>query len=94
MLDEDRRNITALFASLTMLLETQEGFESTLAASRDWMAEVGFCGIQTIDLDAGHTAMIGSKRHRVQQIQPKLKPQPRGAKFPLIALARADKVDE
>jgi SAM-dependent methyltransferase len=62
MLDDDRRNIAALFASLTMLLETQDGFECTLGDCRDWMVEVGFHGIQPVKLDAGHTAMIGCKR--------------------------------
>jgi SAM-dependent methyltransferase len=62
MLDDDRRNIQALFASPTMLLETQDGFECTLSDCRDWMVEVGFCGIQVITLNAGHTAVIGCKR--------------------------------
>jgi SAM-dependent methyltransferase len=61
MLEDDRRSIQALFASLTMLLETQDGFECTLRDCRDWMVEVGFHGVQVIKLDPGHTAMIGCK---------------------------------
>lgn len=63
MFDDDRANTHALFAGLTMLLETQEGFEYTPAECRRWMAEAGFGGIQAMRLDAGHTAMIGSKEN-------------------------------
>jgi SAM-dependent methyltransferase len=61
MLDEESPSIQALFADLTMLLETQEGFEYTLADCRQWMAEAGFSGIQVMQLDPGHTAMVGYK---------------------------------
>jgi hypothetical protein len=61
MLDEDRANSHALFASLTMLLETQEGFEYTATECLGWLDEAGFCGMHTIRIDAGHMAMIGYK---------------------------------
>jgi hypothetical protein len=61
MIDDCRVNPQALLGGLTMLLETQEGFEFTLAECRHWMSATGFCGIDVIRLNAGHTAMVGHK---------------------------------
>jgi hypothetical protein len=61
MIDDDRVNAQALLGGLTMLLETQEGFEFTLSECRHWMTEAGFSGIDVIGLNAGHTAMVGYK---------------------------------
>ena len=63
MLDDERVNGHALFAGLTMLLETEEGSEYTPAECRRWMAEAGFSSMKTMRLDAGHTAMIGYKEN-------------------------------
>jgi SAM-dependent methyltransferase len=62
MIDEGRANTHALFAALTMLLETQEGFEYAAAECRAWMAKVGFARIEEMRLDAGHRAVIGYKQ--------------------------------
>jgi hypothetical protein len=63
MIDVERSNSHALFASLTMLLETQEGLEYTPTDCRRWMAEAGFCDMQAIRLDAALTAIVGYKTH-------------------------------
>ena len=62
MIDDGRANTQALFAAVTMLLETPEGSELTLTECRYWMAQTGFSGMQVIRLDAGHTAMVGYKQ--------------------------------
>jgi hypothetical protein len=62
MIDNDRTNVHALLAALTMLLETQDGFEFTLAECQHQMADAGFSGIHAIRLSAGNTAMVGYKR--------------------------------
>lgn len=62
IIDDDRANGHALLAALTMLLETQEGFEFTLSECRHWMAEAGFGRMQTMTLDAAHTAIVGIKQ--------------------------------
>jgi hypothetical protein len=61
MVDEFRGNSQALFSSLTMLLETADGFEYTASECRDWMAEAGFSEMQLLPLDRGHTTVIGHK---------------------------------
>jgi hypothetical protein len=70
MLDDDRTNAHTLFAGLTMLLETQEGFEYTPAECRRWMAEAGFCRMEDMRLDAGHTAIIGYKEDATLRATP------------------------
>jgi len=61
MIDEDRENTHALLASLTMLLETQEGFEMTPDECRRLMSKSRFARMHAMKLDAGHTAVIGYK---------------------------------
>jgi hypothetical protein len=46
-----------------MLLETPEGFGYTPIECRNWMDEVGFCGMHAMRLDTGHMAIIGYRKH-------------------------------
>ena len=62
MIDDLRSNSHALFAGLTMLLETSNGFEYTPTECRTWMEEAGFGGMQLLPLDGGHMAVIGYKQ--------------------------------
>jgi hypothetical protein len=61
MIDELRVNSPALFAGLTMLLETPEGFEYTASECCNWMTEAGFSETKLLPLDVGHLAVIGYK---------------------------------
>jgi hypothetical protein len=62
IIDDDRLNAQALLGGLTMLLETQGGFEFTLSECRQWMSAAEFCDFDVIRLNAGNTAMVGYKR--------------------------------
>lgn len=62
MIDDERLNSQALLGGLTMLLETQEGFEFTLAECRNWMSAAGFSGFDIIRLNASNTAVVGYKQ--------------------------------
>jgi precorrin-6B methylase 2 len=61
MLDESRSSGPALFAGLTMLLETTEGREYSVRECHDWLAEAGFGELQVIALDRAHVAILGRK---------------------------------
>ena len=61
MIDDDRANPQALLGGLTMLIETQDGFEFTLTECGHWMSAAGFRSMHVISLNAGHAAMVGYK---------------------------------
>ena len=62
LIDDTRRaNLSALLASLNMLLMTESGSESTPAELDRWMREAGFGETTVLPLALGYCAMIGLK---------------------------------
>jgi cyclopropane fatty-acyl-phospholipid synthase-like methyltransferase len=62
LLDDDRRiNTYGLLMSLTMLLQTPGGFESTGADYRNWMKQAGFRKTYVEHLTGPHSMVVGIK---------------------------------
>jgi hypothetical protein len=61
MFDEARSSGPAVFAGLTMLLETTEGREYSVRECHGWLTEAGFGDLQVICLDRAHVAIFGRK---------------------------------
>lgn len=62
LIDDDRRaNTYGLLMSLTMLLQTAGGFESTGADYHDWMTQAGFRKTHITHLTGPHSMIIGTK---------------------------------
>lgn len=59
--DERRENTYGLLMSLTMLIQTPGGFESTGADYREWMAETGFRESYVEHLTGPHSMVVGIK---------------------------------
>ena len=55
--DERRKNALGLLSSLTMLIETQEGFDFTGKECKEWLHEAGFEEIKAVPL-TGHESMV------------------------------------
>jgi precorrin-6B methylase 2 len=62
IIDDDRReNATALIMSLTMLIETDAGFDFTGAECRQWMKDAGFRETRVAHLTGPESMVIGIK---------------------------------
>lgn len=62
IIDEDRRkNTLGLLSSLTMLIETQNGYDFTGQECREWMLEAGFVDIEVVTLAGQESMVIGKK---------------------------------
>ena len=62
IIDDDRRkNTLGLLSSLTMLIETQDGFDYTGKECKEWMGEAGFNNIEIIPLAGQESMVIGKK---------------------------------
>jgi O-methyltransferase/methyltransferase family protein len=59
--DERRKNIAGLLISLTMLIETQDGFDYTGADCCRWMREVGFREAYVEQLTGVESMVVGIK---------------------------------
>ena len=59
--DERRNNVAGLLMSLTMLIETQGGFDYTGADCREWMREVGFRESYVERLTGVESMVVGVK---------------------------------
>lgn len=62
MVDDDRRDVPALLASLAMRLETRDGFESNVGSLVGWLHESGFELVLSERLNSGQTLVVGKKR--------------------------------
>jgi len=62
IIDDDRRaNTFGLLMSVTMLIETQAGFDYTFADCRSWMADTGFRDSYTEPLTGPDSMVVGIK---------------------------------
>lgn len=61
MIDDERRHVPGLLTSLTMLLETQNGFDYGTAECTTWMRDVGFSAIRHEPLSGPFSMMVGIK---------------------------------
>lgn len=62
MIDDDRReNAFGLLMSLNMLIETDDGFDYTLAQCRQWLADAGFREVRTEHLVGPDSMCVGVK---------------------------------
>lgn len=59
--DERRKNIAGLLISLTMLIETQGGFDYTGADCCEWMREAGFRETYVQRLTGVESMVVGIK---------------------------------
>ena len=59
--DERRKNIAGLLMSLTMLIETQDGFDYTGADCCGWMREAGFSETYVERLTGVESMVVGVK---------------------------------
>ncbi len=59
--DEREKNIDGLFRSLSMLLETNAGFEYTESEGRRWLAEVGYSKSYVEHLVGSTSMLVGIK---------------------------------
>lgn len=59
--DERRENVVGLLMSLTMLLETADGFDYTGPECEEWMREVGFDATRVEHLIGPHSMVVGRK---------------------------------
>jgi O-methyltransferase domain/Dimerisation domain len=59
--DERRNNLAGLLESLTMLIETQGGFDYTGADCLGWMRQAGFRETQVEHLSGPHWMVVGTK---------------------------------
>jgi hypothetical protein len=59
--DERRKNVAGLLMSLTMLIETQDGFDYTGADCCGWMREVGFKETYVEQLTGVESMVVGIK---------------------------------
>jgi hypothetical protein len=62
ILDDDRKaNTEGLIMNLTMLLETNGGFEYTESEGREWLREAGFSKSKVIHLAGPVSMLVGTK---------------------------------
>jgi hypothetical protein len=59
--DGSRRNVAGLLMSLTMLIETQNGFDYTGADCCTWMSEAGFRETRVEQLTGSESMVVGIK---------------------------------
>jgi hypothetical protein len=59
--DERRKNVAGLLLSLTMLIETQNGFDYTGADCCGWMREAGFQQTYVEELTGIESMVVGIK---------------------------------
>jgi O-methyltransferase involved in polyketide biosynthesis len=59
--DERRENAIGLLMSLTMLLETTDGFDYTAAECQEWMREAGFSATRVEHLVGPHSMVVATK---------------------------------
>jgi len=60
--DERRQNTFGLLSSLTMLIETPDGFDYTGKECMEWMTEAGFEGIRVEPVSGAESMVLGFKK--------------------------------